>query len=168
MCEKDSNRKLFSLTIEEPKPDLKYFCQISKTNYENIKYIILKLNETYYEVYLPGLLTNQQSFFDLNKTSNLVMEILCTNNENQVEHKRTIDLKICKKVFKIKDILIDFGETQEGEPPEKLSIKFIAPINKTLAKLVPLDESKKNLDSYEFKLFEPNEYVDVNFCFLIL
>ena len=121
------------------------------------------MNQSDYEVYLPRLVdSNRTSFFDLNRTSNLVVEILCSN-ESLVAHKRTIDLKICRKALKIKDLLVFDSKTKTYDAKDKFEIKFNSPIKTIIAQLVPLDEAKKSLDSYEFRLSEPSNNLDVLF-----
>jgi hypothetical protein len=159
LCEKDSNRQIFSFMIVEP-PNTSlstYTCGVSKTSHPNVNLIMKMYNNTYYSVHLPPFSLNQESFFNLTVTRNLVVEILCSN-ENFVTHKRTVDLKICAKLVKISDIALQNSTISEEK---QLTIKFNAKVKQSIARLKAVDVLEKPPDSYVFTLAAPNEFIDV-------
>jgi hypothetical protein len=156
LCEKDSNRQIFTFAIVEPNTLFPYTCSISKNNHANIDLVVKMYNDTFYTADLPSLPPNRDSFFNLSKNRDLVVEILCSNNF--VSHKRTVDLKICAKLVKISDIALQ-NNTISGE--KQLTIKFSAKVRTNIAKLKAVDLLEKQNDSYAFSLAAPNDYIDV-------
>lgn len=154
LCENDSNLKIFSLAIVDPKfdPNEPYECRISNTNYPNIDFLIDKSNETTFDVYLP-IAASSVSFFDVKNKPILICEVLCFNNFI-VTHKRTIDLKICKRVNRIKDIILDKNQTEES-----ILLQFDSPVDFLIAQALAVDVPFKGRENYEFNLGQPNQYL---------
>jgi hypothetical protein len=160
LCNTDSNRFLFSLDIDDPNYDpLKpYDCRLTRTNYPNVDFLEYKMNNTHYEIFLPAFDSPMQtSFFDLEKSPVLLIEISCTNNM-VTTHQRTVDFKICKKILPIENLILDGGISDSD-----VWIQFDSQPGTSVAQLKVVDYSNRYLDNYEFYLAEANEYLDVIF-----
>lgn len=159
LCNTDSNRLLFTLDVADPKyePRRPYDCRVTRTNYPNIDFVEVKLNDTRYEILLPSFDSPvQTTFFDVDKKPLLLIEISCTNNL-VLTHQRTVDFKICKKVLPIRNLVLD-----EELTDDQIVVQFDAPVGTIVARLMVVDFSNRYGDDYEYYLAEPNDYLDVS------
>lgn len=154
LCDGDVDRKIFVIKIEDPASQKPYECYVSGSNYQNFNLVINRISPKQFDVLLPPSTT---PLFDYKRKPNLVVEISCVNDfQNVVIHKRTVDLKICHRVDKIKDIVLQLS------PEHSPLVKFDARLNALIGRLRVVDPPHNDeIENYEFSVKE-NLYFKVS------
>ena len=154
LCDRDSNKKLFSFKIDDFSYDHSkvYDCRIYKTNYASINFQFKRITNFEFEFSLPD--SKNQTLFQIDTKPTLIIDLICSNNDILAQ-RQLLEMKICRTRNKIKDIIID------SNSQELPVIKYDLPAKSFIVKFRAVDKTNKPMDDYMFALSKPSEYFQI-------